>query len=99
MGLPEKQKRVAFCPHCGANLLECGIMEVVTGGHAETRITFNGTSVAYGGTNIDHVTDQWVTCMNCDEDIQNDVTAHDIVCFADESTDTIDGISTIIEVI
>lgn len=88
------QKRVALCPHCGANLLEHGIDECLVGGTSSTKITFSNGSAELGETMIDNITDQWILCLKCNKNIDTGVTATDVINFADGAIDTIDELET-----
>ena len=91
-------KRAVLCPHCGANLLECGIVEVLEGATTNTEITFSKGSTTYGETLCDELTNQWIVCMCCNKDISTGVSAVDIINFADKTVDSINGLKTKIEV-
>lgn len=90
-------KRIALCPHCGADLIESGIDECLVGGTSSTKITFSNGSPELGETMIDDITDQWILCLKCNKDIDTGVTAVDVINFADGAVDDIDGLVTKIE--
>lgn len=70
------------CPHCGANLIEHGIREVLVGAKAETPISFETTgdirNEVFGSTDTSDFDDQWVECPVCDKEM-HDRTAIEII--------------------
>lgn len=71
-----------LCPHCGANLIEQGIREVLVGCRAETPITFETVgdmrNAELGSTDTSDFDDQWVVCPVCGKEIR-DRTAIEII--------------------
>ncbi|MGB8216279.1 MAG: hypothetical protein WCE94_03165 [Candidatus Methanoperedens sp.] len=70
------------CSHCGANLIEHGIREVLVGAKAETPISFEkkGTEkeVVFGTVDTSDFDNQWVVCALCDKEM-HDRTAIEII--------------------
>ncbi len=71
-----------ICSHCGANLIEHGIREVLVGANAETPISFETTgdirNEVFGSTDTSDFDDQWVVCPVCDKEM-HDRTAIEII--------------------
>jgi len=75
-----------ICSECGANLIEHGIKEVLSGGITETLINFSEIETKEGikkEAKIEHpeTTDfdeQWIVCLSCEKEL-HDRTAVEII--------------------
>lgn len=76
-----------ICPHCGANLIEHGIREVLVGAKAETPISFetvgNVRNAVFSNTDTSDFDDQWVVCPMCEHEMHDRTAVEIIEAFKD----------------
>ncbi len=79
-----------LCPHCGANLIEQGIREVLVGAKAETPIKFEVSGsfkdVEFGKSDTSDFDDQWVVCPVCEHEMHDRTAIEIIEAFQDGSS-------------
>lgn len=85
-------ERVVHCDNCGCNIFDEGIIEVTSGGLAETDITFFLPYANIGDTCIKSFTDQESRCRKCGNTLcAGQITSSEIMDFYEGHTDYLES--------